>query len=377
MMTRREFLKKACLFCLGAGMSSNIIDMLGRSKAFAAKTDAGTLHEAMFYRNIDESTVQCQLCPRGCTLSNGQRSFCRVREPRGGKLYSFVYGKVCAAHIDPIEKKPLFHFLPGTAAYSIATAGCNYRCKSCQNWQISQFPPEEIDSQDLSPRDVVDQALRNKCPTIAYTYTDPVIFYEYMLDISKLAKGSGVRNMFHSNGSFTQKPLEEISMYLDAANIDLKGFTQEFYNDFSAGYLDTTLETLKGLKKNKVWVEITNLIVPTLNDDMGKIKDMTKWISDNLGPDVPLHFSRFWPAFKLTNLYPTPQETLEKARDIALNSGIRYVYIGNIPGLASENTYCHNCRKPIIVRSGYVILENHLKDGTCGYCGTSIPGVWS
>ncbi|MFA5147394.1 MAG: AmmeMemoRadiSam system radical SAM enzyme [Candidatus Omnitrophota bacterium] len=375
-MTRREFLRKASLFCAGAVFSSAAIESLFRSKASGDKTGPAGLKEAMFYRKIDDSTVQCELCPRGCTLSTGQRSFCRVREPKDGVLYAMSYGKVCSAHVDPIEKKPLFHFLPGTNAFSVSTAGCNYRCKSCQNWQISQFAPEAVYNDYLEPSDIVAQSVRTGCPTIAYTYTEPVIFYEYMLDTSKLAKGRGLRNMCHSNGSFNPKPLEELSLYIDAANIDLKGFSQDFYSDFAAGYLDRTLDNLKILKKNRVWLEITNLVVPTLNDDMAKMKDMCAWICDALGPDVPLHLSRFWPSHKLTHLYPTPQETLEKARETALASGLRYVYIGNVPGLAAENTYCHNCGKTVIGRSGYTITEKHMKSGACEWCGTKIPGVW-
>ena len=311
-------------------------------------------------------------------MSEGIRSFCRVREPGGGKLYTHAYGYVCAAHIDPIEKKPLFHFLPGTGAYSIATAGCNYRCKSCQNWGISQARPEDAENAAMSPADVSVRAAAERCMTVAYTYTEPVIFYEYMLDCAKEARSKGLRNMCHSNGSFNPKPLEGLIPYLDAANIDLKGFTQDFYTDFAAGYLNTTLDNLKSLKKGNVWLEITNLIVPTLNDDPVKIKEMCAWIFDNLGPDVPIHFSRFMPQYKLAGLYPTPVEILSDARDIAMTAGIRYAYVGNVPANPGENTYCHNCKKLVIGRSGYTILESHInKDGSCAFCGTKIPGVWS
>jgi pyruvate formate lyase activating enzyme len=351
--------------------------MLFKREALAARSGAVSRREASFYRKIDETTVQCELCPRGCTLSNGQRSFCRVREVENGVLYTFAYGKTCAAHVDPIEKKPLFHFLPGTAAYSLATAGCNYRCKSCQNWQISQARPEDVYNDDTAPADIIEGAIANACHTIAYTYTEPVIFYEYMSDIARLGKARGLKNMCHSNGSFNHKPLEELVYNLDAANIDLKGFSQDFYTDFSAGQLNAVLETLKTLKNSKVWLEITNLVVPTLNDDMAKIKDMCAWIKDNLGLNVPLHFSRFWPNYKLAGLYPTPQETLERARETALGTGIRYVYIGNIAGHPAENTYCHGCGKAIVIRSGYTILENRIKAGCCELCSTAIPGIWS
>lgn len=376
-MTRREFLKRGCLFCLGLGLSSTAVETIFGQKAFAAKNDLSKAARAMFYKKIDDTTVQCQLCPRGCTLSEGVRSFCRVREARGGELYTFAHNSVCSAHVDPIEKKPLFHFLPGTGAFSISTAGCNYRCKSCQNWQISQVPPEDVENRTMTPSDVSAEAIATGSRTVAYTYTEPVIFYEYMLACSKEARSKGLSNMCHSNGSFNPAPLEALAPYLDAANIDLKGFTQGFYEDYSAGYLDSVLATLKTLKKNNVWLEITNLVIPTMNDDPGKIKEMCVWIYENLGPDVPVHFSRFWPQYKLTNLYPTPVGLLEDARRTAMASGIRYSYIGNVPGHEGENTYCHGCKKPVIKRSGYVILENRVRGGACEFCGTKIPGVWS
>ncbi|MBN1526937.1 MAG: AmmeMemoRadiSam system radical SAM enzyme [Candidatus Omnitrophica bacterium] len=364
------------MLCLGVGLSSSVADLIARSRAFASKGVPDHFHDAMYWKTIDAETVQCELCPRGCTLSEGQRGFCRVREPRSGKLYTAAYGAVCAAHVDPIEKKPLFHFLPGSTAFSIATAGCNFRCKSCQNWQISQVRPEDVKNTPMSPRQIVDAALRSGSQTIAYTYTDPAIFYEYMLDTAKEVKAAGLRNMCHSNGSLNPEAVEEISLYLDAANIDLKGFTQEYYSGFAAGYLDTVLETLERLKRNKVWLEVTTLVVPTMNDDTGTIRKMCEWFSEHLGVDVPLHFSRFWPQYKLANLYPTPVETLEKARETALSAGLRYVYIGNVPGHPAENTYCHACKAPVIRRSGYTILANEVRNGKCAFCGADIPGVW-
>lgn len=366
-LSRREFLKEACLFCLGTGLS-------GFVKAFAFNEG---LYEARYYKKIDEQTVQCELCPRRCTLSEGQRSFCRVREFRGGKLYSLVYNQACAVHIDPVEKKPLFHFLPGSPIFSIATAGCNFRCKFCQNWQISQFPPEETVNYRLSPQEIIDETLKNNCPSIAYTYTEPSIFYEYMLDTAKIAKIRGIKNMYHSNGSLNPQPVQEISLYLDGANIDLKGFTQEFYSELCAGYLETVLETLKILKRNGVWIEITNLVIPPLNDNPQDIKQMCIWIKQNLGSDVPLHFSRFWPHYKLTNLAPTSTETLERARVIAQEAGLNFVYIGNVPGHPAENTYCPGCRKPVIERRGYTIVSNNIINGRCKFCGNDIPGIWN
>lgn len=369
-LTRRQLFKQGLLLCaLSLGLKN--IEAL-------AFSSPGFNKEALFYRNIDEETVECELCPNRCRLKNGQRGFCRAREPKGGKLYSLVYGLPCSIHIDPVEKKPLFHFLPGTRIFSLATAGCNFRCKFCQNWSISQSPPEEVDNYPMSPQEVVNQAIKEKCPALAYTYTEPSIFYEYMLDIANLAKKQGLRNMYHSNGSLNQKPAEELSLYLDAANIDLKAFTQDFYTDICAGHLETVLNTLKILKRNQVWLEITNLVIPALNDDLKKIEEMAAWIKENLGDSVPLHFSRFWPQYKLNALAPTPVEALEKARQTALDAGLKFVYIGNIPGHPGENTYCPGCKKAVIRRVGYTVIENNLSSGgSCNFCQYSIPGVWS
>ncbi len=332
--------------------------------------------EAMYYTKLDEKTVQCRLCPRYCTLKDGMRGFCRVREPKGGKHYTLVYGNPTAVHVDPIEKKPLYHFLPSTNAFSIATAGCNYRCKNCQNWQISQAGPEETYNQDLPPKDVVDAAIKYDCPTIAYTYTEPSVFYEYMLDTAKIAKSRGVRNMYHSNGSLNPEPAEELSLYLDGANVDLKGFTQEFYGKIPEGDLDTVLSCLKILKKNRVHLEITNLMVTSYSDDPDMIREMCRWIKNELGSEVPLHFSRFSPTYKLKNLSPTPIKTMEAARNIALEEGLEYAYIGNVPDHEGNNTYCPKDGKVLIRRAGYQVIENNVVDGKCKYCGYPIYGVW-
>jgi pyruvate formate lyase activating enzyme len=379
-ISRREF----CKLCLLSGasliISPTVIGLL-KKVAQAAEEKGGTgfvnTKEAMFYEKLDKDTIQCHLCPRNCTLKNGMRGFCRVREPRDGKHYTLVYGNPTAVHVDPIEKKPLFHFLPATLAFSIATAGCNFRCKNCQNWQISQFPPEETYNQYLPPKAVVDAAIKSECPTIAYTYTEPTVFYEYMLDTAKIAKAHGIRNIFHSNGSLNPKPAEELALYLDGANIDLKGFTQEFYSKIPEGNLETVLNTIKVLKRNRVHVEITSLVIPSLNDDMNTIKKMCKWIRDEVGKETPLHFSRFYPTYKLKNLSPTPVKTLEDARMVAMQEGLQYVYIGNVAGHEWENTYCPRDGKVLIRRIGYYVLENNVVNGKCKFCGFDIPGVWS
>lgn len=332
--------------------------------------------EARHYRKLKKRIVQCYRCPNLCKIKPGERSFCRTRINRNGKLYTVAYSNPCAVHIDPIEKKPLFHFLPNTKVLSIATAGCTFRCKYCQNWEISQFRPEETVNYDLSPQDVVNLAKRYKTPSIASTYSEPIAFYEYMYDVSKLAKKEGIKTTMHSNGSINSEPLEELCEYLDGANIDLKFFDDDKYFKISHGYLSTVLETIETLCKKGIHVEITNLVVPSLNDNEKEIKKMSTWIFEHLGPDVPLHFSRFYPTYKLKNLPPTPVKTLELARDIAMEVGLQYVYIGNVPGHSGENTYCPTCGKAVIKRAGYIIKENNLKDGTCGFCGSNIEGVW-
>lgn len=376
-ISRRQFIKDGCLFLLGLSVSPLIFNSIFKSKAYAALGTPKYRREAMFYKQLDEQTVQCQLCPRRCTLSNGQRSFCRVREPKDGKLYSLVYELPCTVHIDPIEKKPFFHVLPGATAFSIATAGCNLRCKFCQNWSISQSPPEDTDNEELSSEDVVNLAIKNNCPTIAYTYTEPTVFYEYMVDTAKLAKSRGLINLYHTGGFINPQPAEELTRYLNAANVDLKGFDQKYLEEICQEDLEVVLDLLKILKRNGVWVEITNLVVPTLNDDMDKIREMAQWIKQNLSEDTPLHFSRFWPQYKLRNLYPTPVQTLEKAWQTAVDVGLNYVYIGNVPGHRGENTFCPRCKKMLINRIGYDVLQNNLQGSRCKFCGYPIAGIWS
>lgn len=334
------------------------------------------LKEAMYYDKLDNNVVQCRLCPRQCVLSDGQRGFCRARENRKGTLYSLVYARPVAIHIDPIEKKPLFHFLPSTTAFSVATAGCNLRCKFCQNWQISQISPEEAETQYITPQDLVSAALRSGAPTIAYTYTEPTIFYEYMLEAAKLAHQAGIKNIMHSAGYINEEPLRELAKYLDAANIDLKGFSNDYYQKMSEATLEPVLRTLRILKEEGVHLEITNLVLPGYNDDEETIRKMCLWIKDNLGADTPLHFSRFTPMYKMVALSPTPVKTLEQAKQIANEAGLKYVFIGNVPGHEAENTYCPLCQKALIERKGYFIVSNNIVDGKCKFCGEKIAGVW-
>ena len=376
-LTRREFLKDCATAGVCAGASLYAFGALSKYQAYAAIGEKRGMHEALFYEKMGDEAVQCQLCFNRCTLSNGQRGFCRVREPVDGKLYTLVYELVCSAHIDPIEKKPMFHMLPGSKSFSIATAGCNSRCKYCQNWTISQRSPEETINKRLSVDNLVASAAANDCRSIAYTYTEPIIFYEYSLDAAKAAKRKGIYNVWVTGGKINPEPLKHIAQFVEAANIDFKGFDDKYLREVCAQRLDNILEMIVISKEAGMWIELTNLIVPTLNDDMKKIREMVKWIKSNVGPDVPLHFSRFWPQYKLRSLYPTPVETLMRARDIAREEGLHYVYIGNVPGQGFEDTVCPKCGKVVIKRIGYKVLENHVgTDGKCRFCGNKIAGIW-
>lgn len=373
-MTRREFCRFTGQSLLLSGLLSSSLSVAGCLSRSAGTNTPG--REAKYYRKVKGDIVQCTLCPTDCVITVGERGFCQVRENRAGKLETVVYGNPCAVHVDPIEKKPLFHVLPATTAFSIATAGCNFKCKQCQNWQISQVPPEKTENLDYPPEKVVQEALAGGSSTVAYTYSEPAIFYEYMLDTAKLAREKGLLNMMHSNGFINSRPVKELAPYLDAANIDLKAFTPKFYDEICEGELQPVLNTLKELKKASVHVEVTNLIIPSLNDRFSDIRKMARWMAKELGADTPLHFSRFWPEYKLKNLPPTPTETIEQARQIALEEGLDFVYLGNVPGHEGENTYCPNCRKLLIKRLGYEVQENNVEQGKCKFCGRQIPGIW-
>ena len=355
------------------------LSILFQSQPSAGETDRTKGRIASYWEIAKDKIVRCFLCPRKCVISPGERGFCTVRINRDGVLYTLGYGNPIAVNVDPIEKKPFFHVLPGTKAYSIAVAGCNMRCLFCQNWQISQSRPDEVTAYDMTPEDVVTGAKRSGCPFIVYTYTEPTVFYEYMLDISKLAKAQGaLRNGMHTCGYINPEPLKELLKYMDAVNVDLKSFNPDFYKKMgSMAELTPVLETIKAVKKAGVWLELTNLVIPGQNDDPKEIRRMCEWIKDNVGDEVPLHFSRFMPSFNLQNLPPTPIEKLEEAYRIAKDVGLKYVYIGNVPGHTYENTYCPRCKKIAIARIGYEVLENNIKDGKCKFCGERIAGIWN
>jgi pyruvate formate lyase activating enzyme len=331
---------------------------------------------ASYWEALDNGYIRCELCPRRCVVPPGERGYCEVRENRDGVYYTLTYGNPCAVHVDPIEKKPFYHFLPTTTALSIAVAGCNLDCKFCQNWQISQARPEETYNYVLAPDDAVDLAIASGCRSIAYTYSEPTIFFEYMLDCAKTAHERGIRNVYHSNGFINEEPLRELCRYLDAANIDLKGYSDDYYREMTGGSLAPVLRALRILIEEGVHLELTTLVVPGGNDQPDTIRDMCRWIHANLGDSVPLHFSRFHPQYRLLALPPTPVETLEEARRIALSEGLKYVYIGNVPGHEANSTYCPNCGSRIIYRIGYRVDPAGLIDGRCAACSTAVEGVW-
>lgn len=333
-------------------------------------------HEAMFYKKLDNKRVMCELCPRYCVIAPTKRGFCRNRENQNGKLYSIVYNQPCCINIEPIEKAPFYHFLPGTMRLTLATASCNQRCKYCQNWEISQKSVEELQNYYLTPTDIVKQAQREKLKIICFTYTEPIVFYEYMYDIAKLARKAGIKTAVVTGGYVNPEPLKELCKVVDAIKIDLKGFDENFYEDVCSSTLPPVLEACKVVKNSGVHLEIVNLVVPTLNDDTTKIRSMCRWIKDSLGADVPLHFSRFFPQYKLQNLPPTPITTLEQAVKIAKQTGLKYVYIGNVPGHNLENTHCPNCHKLLVQRQGYTINKNNIVNSKCKFCGAKIYGVF-
>jgi len=335
------------------------------------------VREAMHYKRLEAKRVECTLCPRACQVADRERGTCGVRENRGGTYYTLVHGRAVSANIDPIEKKPLFHYRPGTTALSIATAGCNIECRFCQNWEISQFRPEQVRAYSLPPERLVEIARERDCPTIAYTYSEPVIFYEYMYDTGKRAVASGVGSVIISNGYIQEKALLELLPQLTAVKVDLKAFTEKFYREVCSGELKPVLDTLLLLKKNGMWFELVVLLVPTLNDDPAEIREMCKWVHGELGPDVPIHFSRFHPTYRIQTLPPTPVGTLEAAHGIAVEEGLRYAYLGNVPGHKAESTYCPKCGERLVHRYGYRILENRIAAGKCRDCGEIVAGVWT
>lgn len=373
-MNKREFLKNSllgtgCMFLTGK-------QLLGHETSpLTIESRKDHIREAMFYSPTPKG-VRCLICPNGCNLREGESGECRSRKNIDGKLYTIGYGNPCALHIDPVEKKPLLHFYPGSKAFSLAVAGCNLSCLNCQNWTISQKGPDDTQNYELFPDKLIENCLENKCKSIAYTYSEPITFYEYTYDSSVLAKQAGIKNILVSAGYINKEPLLKLCKVIDAANIDLKSFSNEIYMKLNGGTLQPVLDTLKTMKDEGVWLEITNLVVPSWTDDLEMIKRMCDWLIKNGFETTPLHFSRFNPMYKLAQLPPTPVNILTSARDTAKSMGLKHVYIGNVAGFDSENTICPKCKKVIIERRGFSILKNEIKNGKCMYCGSEINGIW-
>jgi pyruvate formate lyase activating enzyme len=320
--------------------------------------------------------VKCLLCAQGCTIADGERGRCRTRINIAGELRSLVYGRPISIHIDPIEKKPLYHFLPGSAAYSMATAGCPLSCKFCQNWEISQARPEDHRSAFVPPERIVGDTISRKAPVIAFTYNEPTVFTEYLTDIARLARPRKVRSVLISCGFMNEVPLAEMCEVLDAIKIDLKGYDESFYRDVCGAELKPVLRSIKQVAASGTHLELVNLVVPTLNDSEKMLTELSKWVVGEIGPDVPVHFTRFHPDYQLLNLPPTPVATLERAREIALQAGMHYPFVGNLPGHPGNNTYCPKCSKVVIERKGFFVSSNSIAGGRCKHCQTEIAGVW-
>lgn len=370
-ISKREFIRQS--FALSAGLfcfpctafsvnSPGAQDIYKRIAMFQEETPRG---------------IMCRMCPNECILNEGEVSRCRNRKVHNSKLYTLAFGNPCSVAVDPVEKKPLYHFLPGSRAFSIATAGCNLACLNCQNWTISQSSPDKTRNFDLPPGKVVEEAKRSGCASIAYTYSEPTTFYEYVFETSVIARKAGIKNIVKSNGYINPEPLKKLCSVIDAANIDLKSFNETTYLRLSGGKLQPVLDSLKLYRDMGIWLEITNLIVPTYTDKMDEIRNMCKWLYSNGFSNTPVHFSRFFPLYKLEQLAPTPIELLKKAYDIARDEGLKYVYTGNAPGSELSDTLCPGCGSAVIMRKGFRIAGNKIIESKCDKCGTKVDGIWS
>lgn len=336
------------------------------------------MKEAMLYEKQDDRTVRCRLCAHGCVIKPGKRGICGVRENQAGRLVSLVYGRTISANGDPIEKKPLFHFQPGSISMSIATVGCNFKCRHCQNSDISQMPVDrgQIMGTDMAPSEVVRKAKNLGASSISYTYTEPTIYFEYALETAMLATEAGLKNVFVTNGYMTEAALKTIGGHLSAANVDLKSFRDDFYRKVCGARLEPVKETIGRMKEAGVWVEVTTLLIPGYNDDSGELEELAGWLA-GVGPDIPWHISRFHPTYKLTDAPSTPASAIHRAREIGLKAGLHYVYSGNIWGDTGEKTYCHNCGNLLLDRVGFTVTRNALQEGACPDCSTPAAGVWN
>ena len=385
-LTRRR-LFYGCAGACAAAAAASAYDVLHAARplamavagesAGAALEPAGAAlpHDAAHWEPLDKRSVRCKLCPRECVVGDMGRGHCGVRENRDGKYYTLVYGRPAAVNLDPIEKKPLFHYLPGKTAYSIGTAGCNLGCLFCQNWNLSQSRPEEVDSFDLPPEAVVANARSSGAAAVACTYNEPTVFYEYVLATAEKSKAASIPTVMISNGYMQKQPMTDLSKVLGAVKIDLKSFSEDYYADMCGGRLQPVLDTLKTLKEQGIWFEIVVLLVTGRNDSAEEVKRLAGWVAKNLSPDVPLHFSRYFPMYKL-RLPPTPVDTMARAYEAAKEEGLNFVYVGNIELAGKADTICPGCGATAIKRLGLMVVSNDLKDGKCPKCDRPIPGVW-
>jgi pyruvate formate lyase activating enzyme len=377
-LDRRSFLKCALASgaALGAGTVAQPAAGLSSGAAADRQDDAKFITEARFYQKLANRKIKCKLCPRECTVGDKERGYCGVRENRGGTYYTLVHSRMAAAHVDPVEKKPLFHYLPGSVAFSLGTAGCNVNCKFCQNWEISQSRPEQIPAEYAPPHRVAELAKQYDCPTIAFTYSEPVVFAEYLMDTADAGHQAGIRSIVVSNGYMQEESLKAAYGKMDAVKIDLKAFSESYYQKVVTGQLKPVLETLVTLRKMGKWTEIVYLVLPTLNDSDQEFRGLAQWIKANLGPDVPLHFTQFHPQYLMKNLPITPVPTLERAKAIADAEGLHFVYIGNVPGHPAQNTYCPKCKRMLVERVGFTASKMLIRKNSCTFCQQPIPGIW-
>jgi pyruvate formate lyase activating enzyme len=380
-LTRRDLLKLGIGATIGAGALAGLARFSGSARSGAPRItksddDSKWVRRARYYEKLSKGRVRCTLCPKTCAVGPAERGFCGVRENRDGEYYTLVYGRAASVNIDPIEKKPLCHVLPGSPIFSFSTAGCNMECKNCQNWQLSQSRPEQLPAADLPPDKLVEAARKQGCSLIAGTYAEPVVFAEYLLDVAREGNKRGLRTTMISAGYITRQPLLDLCRELAAIKIDLKSMREDFYRKVCAGALKPVLDAIELVRNQGVWLEIVYLVIPTLNDSEREIRDLARWVKTHVGPEVPLHFSRFHPYYRLKNLPPTPYETLDRCYKIARAEGLHYVYVGNLPHPA-QSTFCPKCGKLLIRREGFQIGEVHLRQGRCEYCQHPIPGIWS
>jgi len=376
-LTRRDLLKAGIGAAAALGVLGGAAAISGRVSGAARGSPSTWVAPARYYRKLAKRYVKCQLCPRHCYVAPGARGFCEVRENRRGEYFTLVYGRAASVSIDPVEKKPFFHALPGSPIFSFVTAGCNLECNNCQNYQLSQARPEALPAMDLPPAPLVRMAKQHGCSLIAGTYSEPTVFCEYLLDVAKEGNKRGVRTMMVSSGFTERQPIIDLCRELTAIKIDLKSMRHRFYKSNSQGALKPVLSSVELVKKQGVWLEIVCLVIPTLNDSEAEIKDLARWVRTHVGVDVPLHFSRFHPAYKLTRLPPTPYKTLTRCAAIARAEGLHYVYVGNVPDARDQATRCPKCATIVIGRQNFSITARHLEDGRCASCRQPIPGIWS